>query len=100
MCGDMSCTAPAYSGSASETMVPGPALQPPTQGGPNFTPPPPTPSSLFNQTSMDGAPQGYYGMQPAGYYPSYPSYPMNPYPVNNYPMVPPMPAPNYWYNGR
>ena len=43
-----------------------------------------------------------YPVQPAGYYPpQYPTYPMNYYPpVNNYPMVPPMQVPSYWYNGR
>jgi hypothetical protein len=99
MCCDMDCAAgPVYSGPA--TTTPDPALQAPVPANPGFTPPPPTPNSAFNQTSMYGSPQAFYGVQPAGYSPYYPTYPMNYYPVNNYPMVPSMPAPYYWYNGR
>src|SRR5438270_2898690 len=88
MCGGTGCgAAPVYSGPA--TMTPGEQLQAPAPANPGFTPPPPTPNSGLNQTSMYGGPQAVYGLQPAGYAPYYPSYPMNYYPVNNYPMVPP-----------
>jgi hypothetical protein len=72
----------------------------PTQNAPTFTPPPPLPNTVYNQTSMRYPAQGMYPVQPAAYYPpQYPTYPMNFYPVNNYPMVPPMPmqVPSYWY---
>ncbi len=72
----------------------------PTQNAPSFTPPPPLPNTVYNQTSMGYPAQGMVPVQPASYYPpQYPTYPTNFYPVNNYPMVPPMPmqVPSYWY---
>jgi hypothetical protein len=110
MCGDGGCMPGANSFAAAGPMmmpmpVPLPFAQPapqPMPNGPNFTPPPPTPTPNpgpeLNQTTMRWNPQAMYGVQPAGYYPSYyPAYPVNYYPVNNYPTAPSMPAPYYWY---
>jgi len=102
MCCDMGCMAsqPCYD-AAPGTMMPAPSDQAPSPATPGFTPPPPTPKSVFNQTSMRWNPQATSGVEPAGYNTGYyPSYPTNYYPVNNYPVAPSMPAPYYWYNGR
>lgn len=99
MCSNGSCEAlPAATGPAKSVPAPGQAAPMPMPMGPTFTPPMPTPAP--NQTSMYWNPQAY-GVQTAGYNPGYyPTYPMNYNPYYNYPMVPSVPAPYYWYNGR
>ena len=106
-CCDNSCMASdsAYTASGQPVMMPPPQVPAPPATSPGFSPPPPTASPVYNQTSMRWNPQGAYSVQPAGYNSGYPTYPMsyNPAtynPVNNYPAVPAMPAPYYWYNGR
>jgi hypothetical protein len=120
-CGGGCCQPPIYSGCCDGGCLPnhsayaaGPAMilpgpsnpvpaqtAPPLPGGPNFTPPPPTPIPAYNQTSLRWNSQAPYGVQPAGYYPGYyPAYPMSYYPVANYPTGPSAPAPYYWYNGQ
>ncbi len=109
ICCDSSC--PVFEGTCAAT--PGMMMQAPSTPSmtpmptaPSFTPPAPTPSPVFNQTSMRRNVQGN-GVQPAGYNPAYPmnyypttSYPTNYYPAANYPMAPAMPVPSYWYNTK